>query len=561
MVTIHGNCAYSKFIIIIIIIIIQLGAVGLVAIAALSLHCCQLLIKCKYHAIQHIAGLRRHPNNFSLRARYTSAGRCRLSPSRLQLFTDHLTHAEGLAEGREGGTDSKAGGGSGAAAAGGRSLAVETPESRLVRSLQYGDLARMCLGRWGLPLTNALIVITQLGFCINYAIFTANAVLTFFPVYNCTVLLRNNSAVTSPDCQHLGNSPWQPWVEEQVNRSGRGGDLSEGGFVSFVEGVSQPPTASQSGRDAGTFSANLSLGNLSSPGESDFRTVMRDAASTPASQSKAYVKSPLPADSSAIQNSSASLGPNRSVSAGPMFTTTATNSTSTKDPAASVWDSSLPALPTDSALTSRSLTSTVTAPPSTNQSFPSTVTHPASANQNFNSTITSPAPTNQSSTSAITSPASTHQSSTPSSTPAITSPVSTNQSSTSARITSRPASTNQSSTSAITYPASTNDQSITSAITSPASTDDHSFASPTITPPIPTEWSKIWASAPDLRLMFLFPVGLYLILVLPRRLRGLGIISTVGNVGLLSGTAVILTSLIARKYQFQDRSLRSLVNQ
>jgi hypothetical protein len=95
----------------------------------------------------------------------------------------------------------------------------------LAKNLQYGDLARLCLGSFGVVFTNFLLVITQVGFFISYSIFTANAIVGFFPVHNCTAsFLQNGSANTdlsllyaSQDCRYLGVSPWKHWMKNQEN--------------------------------------------------------------------------------------------------------------------------------------------------------------------------------------------------------------------------------------------------------------------------------------------------------------------------------------------------------
>ena len=436
---------------------------GLVAIATLSLHCCQLLVRCKYRAIQHVIGLQRHPNNLSLKAHHRPAGRFPWNPSRFELFTDHLVKAKAQEPESSDATEN------------GRSGEVQR---RLVKEMQYGDLARMCVGRWGLALTNALIVITQIGFCVNYAIFASNAVLTFFPTYNCTVQPLNSSAVmTSPDCQFLSNSPWRPWVEGLKNSSGARGNLSHG-FV-HVEGITEPPTA-----------VSGQLGDLSNSPKSDWRTITTQRSQT----DKAYTTT-LSAGSSASQNSGTSLGDGRTAL---ILANTVTNA-STRDQqtfSATFTSASLASTPdsTPSTLTPRNLTS---APASTDQSFTLTSTLLASTNRRLTSASTPPASANQRLTSASSLPASTNQSS-------------------------------------------------SSTVTPPASSDGGSPASATSTVPSRAVWSQIWAAA-DLRVMFLFPVPLFVLLVLPKRLRGLGVISVVGNLGLLTGIAVTLASLIARR--------------
>ena len=365
----------------------------------------------------------------------------------------------------------------------------------------------MCLGRWGLSLTNATIFITQMGFCVNYAIFTANAVLTFFPTYNCTVQLVNiSTVVTSPDCQHLGDTPWQPWAERLKNGSGTRDDSPQA--LVHLEGISEPPNAvSGHGSEA---ASKLHLGNMSGP---DWRL----SSSAQMSQGKAYVTA-MPATSGpATEKSSAGLSNSgRTVSSAPILTNTVSivpnedqktlSGVLTTAPPANISDSVRKSAPTTSILHNLLLTLTSEAPP--NQTSPSTAPPPASTNQVATSTPTPLTSTNQVATSTPTPLTSTNQVAT--STPAPS------------------AATNQS------PPAP------------PASSDEGSQNSSASAAPQRPTWSQVWAEA-DLRVMFSFPVTVFLLLVLPKRLRGLGIISATGNLGLLIGTTIVLASLTARK--------------
>ena len=274
--------------------------------------------------------------------------------------------------------------------------------------MQYGDLARMCLGRWGLSLTNATIFITQMGFCVNYAIFTANAMLTFFPTYNCTVQLVNISAVvTSPDCQHLGDTPWQPWAERLKNGSGTRDDSPQA-FV-HLEGISEPPNAvSRHGSEA---ASKLHLGNMSGPD-------LRLSSSAQMSQGKAYVTAMTATSGPATENSSAGLSnSSRTVPSATILTNIVTivpnedqttlSNILTSAPLAYIPDSVRKSAPTTPILHNLLLTLTNQAPH--NQTSHSTATPPASTNQIATSTPTTSASTNQIATSTPTPPAPTNQ--------------------------------------------------------------------------------------------------------------------------------------------------------
>lgn len=60
-------------------------------------------------------------------------------------------------------------------------------------------------------------------------------------------------------------------------------------------------------------------------------------------------------------------------------------------------------------------------------------------------------------------------------------------------------------------------------------------------------WTETWTNAPDLRLMVLFPVAVFLVLVLPRKLRGFGVVSAIGNLALLAGAFIIIAAVIASR--------------
>jgi hypothetical protein len=57
-------------------------------------------------------------------------------------------------------------------------------------------------------------------------------------------------------------------------------------------------------------------------------------------------------------------------------------------------------------------------------------------------------------------------------------------------------------------------------------------------------WSEIFSDAPDLRLMVLVPLVVFLFIVQPRKLWVLGIFSAIGNVGLIVGIIILFGALI-----------------
>lgn len=165
--------------------------VSLVIIAALTAHCCHLLIKCRYYAIDHICHLYRSHHASQHRQKNTSMESF-YQKSWSSLTFEHLISKDSLGDGTNK-TEAD----------------LQTLTAQLVKTIQYGDLARMCYGKWGVAVVNVAIVVTQLGFALNYVIFTANTLYAFFPVYNCTVLNANNESVlASSDCQYMNPEQW-----------------------------------------------------------------------------------------------------------------------------------------------------------------------------------------------------------------------------------------------------------------------------------------------------------------------------------------------------------------
>lgn len=118
-------------------------------IAIATVHCCYLIVKCKKYAIEDIV------DKFNLHPESS------------------LTH---------------------------RKL-VQSIE----KSLSYGDISRLALGKWGTWITNISLIVTQLGFCINYFIFIGNTIQRMFPFTNTTVLPASD---VGPAELPLSNADW-----------------------------------------------------------------------------------------------------------------------------------------------------------------------------------------------------------------------------------------------------------------------------------------------------------------------------------------------------------------
>ena len=137
--------------------LLKLGLVGILVIAVVTDHCCQLVIKCKRAAVQKV-----------------------LDTVCLSDVTDvesQLTQA---------------------------ALLRDTVEKRM----QYGDIARIAMGKWGVLLVNMALLATQYGFCVGYFIFMGNTIASMFTtVSSVPSTLHNGSAsnVTSPS--NVASSP------------------------------------------------------------------------------------------------------------------------------------------------------------------------------------------------------------------------------------------------------------------------------------------------------------------------------------------------------------------
>lgn len=114
------------------------GILGVLGIAALTDHCCQLMVRCKYYVIEIILAEERQ------------AG--------------HLSEEE-LCE----------------------------LEIKLGRTLGYGDIGRKIFGNWCYHLIQVAVWFTQFTTCVAYFIFIGNTVYEFFPIVPVAVGIHNNS--------------------------------------------------------------------------------------------------------------------------------------------------------------------------------------------------------------------------------------------------------------------------------------------------------------------------------------------------------------------------------
>lgn len=104
-----------------------LGLVGILIIALITDHCCQLIIKCKKAAVQKVLDT-------------------------VSLSEDVESQETQML------------------------LLRSTVEKRMV----YGDIGRIAIGKWGVLLVNVALLATQYGFCIGYFIFMGNTISSMF---------------------------------------------------------------------------------------------------------------------------------------------------------------------------------------------------------------------------------------------------------------------------------------------------------------------------------------------------------------------------------------------
>lgn len=106
----------------------QLGLVGVLIIALITDHCCQLIIKCKKAAVQKVLDTVPQSNDVESQVRKMEVLR-------------------------------------------------NTVEKRML----FGEIGRIALGKWGVLLVNVALLATQYGFCIGYFIFMGNTIASMFP--------------------------------------------------------------------------------------------------------------------------------------------------------------------------------------------------------------------------------------------------------------------------------------------------------------------------------------------------------------------------------------------
>lgn len=136
----------------------QLGAVGLIVIALITVHCCLLIIKCKNAAVKLVL-------------------------ESLPEYRD--LEDEGCAE------------------------EIHQIKERIEREMSLGDISLIALGPWGIRIVNVALVLTQLGFCVAYMIFMGNTLTSMFPyrfIMKSTISPNSTTVFTVSSAVHQDNS-------------------------------------------------------------------------------------------------------------------------------------------------------------------------------------------------------------------------------------------------------------------------------------------------------------------------------------------------------------------
>lgn len=160
----------------------QLGIIGLLIIASITDHCCDLIVKCKYHAIEFV---------LDKQSSFRSSFSAHKSESSLKSFE---TSEDVTERSRQ-----------------------ETAEiiKHMTRSLTYGDIGKLACGKFGAFIVNACVIFTQFGFCIGYCIFVGNTLFSLFPSTNVSL----NTTVTNPPTASYASAVTSANVSEDYTQN------------------------------------------------------------------------------------------------------------------------------------------------------------------------------------------------------------------------------------------------------------------------------------------------------------------------------------------------------
>lgn len=165
---------------------LQLGFGGLLLIASLTDHCCHLIVKTKYHAIEHVIKL--YKANKKSSASSSSAAR----NSGSEMFSTDEDEEFVVYDVDE----------------------VSMMEQHMLKHMSYGDVGQVSMGKVGRVIVNICIGVTQFCFCVGYSIFLGNTIYSLFPSEVCNNAIANVDNVSlvasvESNCElhHLGQLP------------------------------------------------------------------------------------------------------------------------------------------------------------------------------------------------------------------------------------------------------------------------------------------------------------------------------------------------------------------
>lgn len=141
-------------------------------IAILTDHCCHLIVKTKHHAIRKLLGTPLVSN--------------RATTSQKQNYRSYDTQDSGLDD--EEGDETPFIPKSSASNSDDEETSLKSASEHhehIVRHMMYGDIGKVCYGKYGVGVVNFFIALTQFGFCVGYFIFIGNTVHSLFPYEKC----------------------------------------------------------------------------------------------------------------------------------------------------------------------------------------------------------------------------------------------------------------------------------------------------------------------------------------------------------------------------------------
>ena len=156
----------------------QLGIIGMLVIAFLTDHCCHLIVQTKHHAIRKILGKGSQSSSAGNKQNYKSYD----NPPDSGMDDEDSEDALFVSRNVTVNSDEEDG-----------MLTSAERHEHIVRHMMYGDIGKLCFGKYGLGLVNFAIAVTQFGFCVAYFIFIGNTVHSLFPKDKCQVSYGNES--------------------------------------------------------------------------------------------------------------------------------------------------------------------------------------------------------------------------------------------------------------------------------------------------------------------------------------------------------------------------------